>query len=204
MHPINMPSHKLIHASPPQSQNVLRTYLCGAQMEPWIRLLTYPCVKTMEFWNRLWTYQRMNSRIIQWNCQTGSECTHLSQKEFWIRLWMYTCLSGTGSEHMHVSQSWNSGTASEHTQMSQRRNSGTGPECAHVSHMEFWKRFWAYPHVTNGILEEAVIVSCQRQNFWTRLWIYSCIIETEFWTRLWMYPCVRDGTVGYPLYLSWR
>jgi len=55
------------------------------------------------------------------------------------------CLSATGSEHMHVSQRWNSGTASEHTQMSQSWNSGTGSECADVSHMEFWKRFWAYP-----------------------------------------------------------
>ena len=101
-----MPSHKLIHASPPQSQNVLWTYLCGTQMESWIRLWTYPCVTTMESWNRPWTYQHVNSRIILWNCQTGSEHTHLSHRrnsgsgsectwvlemEFWNRLWTYAC-----------------------------------------------------------------------------------------------------------------
>ena len=191
-----MPSHKLIHASPPQSQNVLYTYLCGTQMESWIRLWMYPCVKTMEFWNRLWMYQCVKSRIIWWNCQTGSEHTHLLHRRN----------SGSGPEctcvflqqALNICMCHRDGILEQPLNIPKCHRAGILEQALNVPMCHIWNsgRGSEHTHVTDGILEEAVNVLCQRQNFWTRLWIYSCITETEFWTRLRMYPCVIDGTVG--------
>jgi hypothetical protein len=161
MHLINMPSHKLIHASPPQSQNVLWTYLCGTQMESWIRLWMYMSwrwnsgtgseythVSETEFWNSLWTYPNVTETEFWNSLWTYPDVT---ETDFWNRLWMCPCVTyGILVEVLSIPM-WH------------RWNSGRGCECT-LSETEFWNSLWMYPNVTET-------------EFWTRLWMYPCVID---------------------------